>query len=223
MTWMASSAACGRAGTPDALRAWHVRGSCHQPESEHGKRPAKAPTRPLVFFLTWFPTYLVTERHMGWLKIGFFAVMPFLAAAIGVLAGGWLSDRLLVKTGSANIARKAPIIAGLLLASTIISANWVDSDQAVIVVMSLAFFGQGMVGLGWTVISDVAPKHLMGLSGGIFNFCTNLAGIITPLVVGYIVAATGSFVWALGFIGAMALVGVFSYVFILGDVKRIEL
>lgn len=177
----------------------------------------------LVFFLTWFPTYLVTERHMGWLKIGFFAVMPFLAAAIGVLAGGWLSDRLLVKTGSANIARKAPIIAGLLLASTIISANWVDSDQAVIAVMSLAFFGQGMVGLGWTVISDVAPKHLMGLSGGIFNFCTNLAGIITPLVVGYIVAATGSFVWALGFIGAMALVGVFSYVFILGDVKRIEL
>lgn len=177
----------------------------------------------LVFFLTWFPTYLVTERHMGWLKIGFFAVMPFLAAAIGVLAGGWLSDRLLVKTGSANIARKAPIIAGLLLASTIISANWVDSDQAVIGVMSLAFFGQGMVGLGWTVISDVAPKHLMGLSGGIFNFCTNLAGIITPLVVGYIVAATGSFVWALGFIGAMALVGVFSYVFILGDVKRIEL
>jgi MFS family permease len=79
---------------------------------------------------------------------------------------------------------------------TIIPANWVDSDQAVIAVMSLAFFGQGMVRLGWTVISDVVPKHLMGLSGGIFNFCTNFAGIITPLVAGYIVAATGSFVWA---------------------------
>jgi MFS transporter, ACS family, D-galactonate transporter len=177
----------------------------------------------LVFFLTWFPTYLVTARHMGWLKIGFFAVLPFLAAAIGVLAGGWISDKLLLKTGSANIARKAPITGGLLLASTIVIANWVESDQAVIAVMSLAFFGQGMVGLGWTVISDVAPKHLMGVSGGIFNVCTNLAGIITPVVIGYIVSSTGSFVWALGFIGAMALVGVCSYVFLLGDVRRIDI
>ena len=177
----------------------------------------------LVFFLTWFPTYLVTERHMGWLKIGFFAVMPFLAAAVGVLAGGWLSDKLLVRTGSANLARKLPITGGLLLASTIVSANWVQSDVAVIAIMSVAFFGQGMVGLGWTVISDVAPKRLIGLSGGLFNLCTNCAGIITPLVIGYIVGNTGSFVWALAFVGAMALVGVFSYIFVLGDVHRIEL
>ncbi len=177
----------------------------------------------LVFFLTWFPTYLVTERHMGWLKIGFFAVMPFLAAAVGVLAGGWLSDKLLIRSGSANLARKLPITGGLLLASTIVSANWVQSDLAVIAIMSVAFFGQGMVGLGWTVISDVAPKHLIGLSGGLFNLCTNCAGIITPLVIGYIVAATGSFVWALVFVGAMALVGVFSYIFVLGDVRRIDI
>ena len=39
----------------------------------------------LVFFLTWFPTYLATERHMAWLKVGFFAILPFLAAAGGVL------------------------------------------------------------------------------------------------------------------------------------------
>ena len=72
----------------------------------------------LVFFLTWFPTYLATERQMAWLKVGFFAVMPFLAAAIGVIFGGWASDKLLKKTGSANLARKLPMIAGLLGAST---------------------------------------------------------------------------------------------------------
>ena len=118
----------------------------------------------LVFFLTWFPTYLATERHMTWVKVGFFAVLPFIAAAIGVLAGGWVSDKLLKSTGSANIARKAPIIAGLLLASLIVTANWMDSNVAVIVVLSIAFFGQGMVGLGWTLISDIAPKSLMGLT-----------------------------------------------------------
>ena len=88
--------------------------------------------------------------------------------------------------------------------------------------MSAAFFGQGMCNLGWTLLTDVAPKQLMGLSGGVFNLCANLAGIVTPLVVGFVVGATGSFVWALAFIGALALVGVVSYVFVVGDVRRVE-
>ena len=177
----------------------------------------------LVFFLTWFPTYLATERHMGWVKVGFFAVLPFLAAAVGVAFGGWVSDRLLASTGSANIARKLPIIGGLLLASGIVAANDVDNNAVVIAILSVAFFGQGMVGLGWTLISDIAPKQLMGLTGGLFNFAANLAGIVTPLVIGFIVSATGSFVGALAFVGIVALLGALSYIFILGDVHRIDL
>jgi MFS transporter, ACS family, D-galactonate transporter len=176
----------------------------------------------LVFFLTWFPTYLATERQMGWIKVGFFTVLPFIAACVGVVSGGLCSDLLLRRTGSANVARKAPIIAGLLLASTIVIANFVTRDAVVIAIMSAAFFGQGMCNLGWTLLTDVAPKQLMGLSGGVFNLCANLAGIVTPLVVGFVVGATGSFVWALAFIGALALVGVVSYVFVVGDVRRVE-
>ncbi|MCS2147450.1 MFS transporter [Scandinavium manionii] len=177
----------------------------------------------LVFFLTWFPTWLATERHMPWLKVGFFAILPFLAAAGGVMFGGWVSDKLLKATGSANLGRKLPIIVGLLMASCIITANWLHSDTAVILVMSFAFFGQGMVGLGWTLVSDMAPNGLGGLTAGLFNFCANLAGILTPLVIGFIVAASGSFFYALIYIGGAALLGVVAYVFILGDVKRIEL
>jgi ACS family D-galactonate transporter-like MFS transporter len=108
------------------------------------------------------------------------------------------------------------------MASTIIAANYVDSDGVVIAILSLAFFGQGMVGLGWTLISDIAPKNLMGLTGGVFNFAANLAGIVTPLVIGFIVSATGSFVGALAYVGAVALLGALSYIFILGDVRRME-
>ena len=121
-----------------------------------------------------------------------------------------------------SIARKTPVITGLLLASCIVAANFVDSDALVIAVMSLAFFGQGMVNLGWTLLTDVAPRQLIGLSGGVFNLCANLAGIITPLVVGFVVASTGSFFWALAFIGAVAFLGVVSYVFVVGEVKRVE-
>jgi len=177
----------------------------------------------LVFFLTWFPTYLATERQMDWLKVGIFAMLPYIAASVGVLVGGWISDTLIKKTGSANLGRKLPIVGGLLLASTIVSANYVDNNVVVIAIMSLAFFGQGMVTLGWTLISDVAPKPLIGLTGGVFNFVTNLAGIITPMAIGFIVAATGSLVGALAFIGALAIIGALSYIFILGDVVRVSM
>jgi ACS family D-galactonate transporter-like MFS transporter len=88
--------------------------------------------------------------------------------------------------------------------------------------MSLAFFGQGMTNLGWTVISDVAPKQLIGLTAGIFNFSANLAGIVTPIVIGVAFQRTGSFVGPLLYIGAVALVGAFSYSVILGDIHRLE-
>lgn len=177
----------------------------------------------LVFFLTWFPTYLATERNMGWLKVGFYAVMPFIAASVGVLVGGWVSDMIIRRTGSATLGRKLPILTGLLLASTIVIANFVDSDPVVIAVLSVAFFGQGMVNLGWTLITDVAPKRLIGLTGGVFNLCANLAGIVTPLVIGVIVGATGSFFFALAYIAFVAIIGALSYIFIVGEVKPVEM
>ncbi|MFE1282844.1 MFS transporter [Klebsiella aerogenes] len=177
----------------------------------------------LVFFLTWFPTYLAKERQLPWLDVGFFATWPFLAAAVGIIFGGWLSDRLLKRTGSANISRKLPIISGLLLSSCIIAANWVSANSSVIIIMSIAFFGQGMVGLGWTLISDIAPDNMAGLTGGIFNFCANLASIIAPLIIGVIISATGNFFYALIYVGVTALIGVIAYIFIIGDIKRIVL
>ena len=177
-----------------------------------------------VFFVTWFPTYLVNVRGMDFINAGMLTALPYIGASIGVLVGGQFSDRVLKRTGSANLARKVPIVGGMLLASTIIAANYVPdgADMLVIAIMSVAFFGQGMTNLGWTVISDVAPKNLIGLTAGIFNFSANLAGIITPLVIGYAYQATGSFYGPLLYIGAVALLGAFSYSVILGDIRRLE-
>ena len=178
-----------------------------------------------VFFVTWFPTYLVTARGMDFLNAGLMTMLPYLGASVGVLVAGQVSDRLLTRTGSANLARKLPIVGGMLLASTIVAANYVPagSDMLVVAIMSVAFFGQGMTNLGWTVISDVAPKELIGLTAGIFNFSANLAGIVTPLVIGYTYQSTGSFVGPLAYIAVVALVGAFSYSVVLGDIRRLEL
>jgi len=178
-----------------------------------------------VFFVTWFPTYLVTARGMTFIKAGFMTALPFIGASAGVLLGGLISDIILKKTGSANLARKLPIVSGLLLASTIIAANYVpaDNNALVILVMSIAFFGQGMTNLGWTVVSDVAPKKLIGLTAGIFNFSANLAGIVTPMVIGITFGITGSFVGPLIYIAVVALLGAFAYSVILGDIHRLEI
>ncbi|MDT9121662.1 MFS transporter, partial [Escherichia coli] len=76
----------------------------------------------LVFFLTWFPTYLATERGMAFIKVGFFASLPFIAASVGVLVGGVLSDTLLKRTGNLTLGRKTPVVLGLLLSSLITAA-----------------------------------------------------------------------------------------------------
>jgi len=177
-----------------------------------------------VFFVTWFPTYLVTARGMTFIQAGFMTSLPYIGASIGVLAGGWLSDAILERTGSANLARKLPIVGGMLLASTIVAAAYVPtgSNSLVMLIMSIAFFGQGMTNLGWTVVSDIAPKKLIGLTSGIFNFSANLAGIVTPLVIGIAFDMTGSFVGPLVYIGVVALVGAFSYWVILGDIHRLD-
>ena len=178
-----------------------------------------------VFFVTWFPTYLVTARGMTFIQAGFMTSLPYIGASLGVILGGLISDAMLKRTGSANLARKLPIVGGMLLASTIVAANYVPAgnNAAVILVMSIAFFGQGMTNLGWTVVSDVAPKQLIGLTAGIFNFSANLAGIVTPLVIGVAFQLTGSFVGPLLYVGVVALIGAFSYSVILGDIHRLDL
>ncbi|MEW9668413.1 MFS transporter [Ammoniphilus sp. 3BR4] len=175
------------------------------------------------FFLTWFPVYLVQERGMSILKVGIVASLPAICGFFGGVLGGMFSDYLLRKGYSLTVARKVPIVTGLLLSMSLVTANYVEAESVVIFVMALAFFGKGFGALGWAVVADTSPKETSGLSGGIFNTFGNLAGITTPIVIGYIIASTGSFNGALVFVGANALLAIFSYLFLVGDIKRVEI
>ncbi|MBP1763112.1 MAG: d-galactonate transporter [Firmicutes bacterium] len=177
----------------------------------------------IYFFITWFPVYLVQARGMTILKAGFAASVPAIFGFIGGLLGGMLSDYLLKKGYSLTIARKVPIILGMLLGTGIIVCNYVDTEWLVIAVMSVAFFGKGLGQLGWTVNSDTAPKAIVGLSGAVLNVAGNLTSIITPIAIGYIIKTTGSFNGALAFISAHCVVAIVCYLFVVGEIKRVEL
>ena len=175
------------------------------------------------FFLTWFPVYLVQARGMSILNAGFMAALPAIAGFVGGMLGGLLSDGLLRRGFSLTLARKLPIVSGMLLSSSMVLCIQVESDAAVVALMALAFFGKGFGSLGWTLVADTSPRQIVGLSGGLFNTFGNLAAITTPIVVGYLVSHTGSFDSALIYVGANALLAVCSYLFIVGRIQRIEL
>lgn len=175
------------------------------------------------FFLTWFPIYLVQEKGMSILKVGFVASIPALCGFVGGVLGGLFSDYLIKRGSSLTVARKVPIVMGMLLASSIILCNYTNNTALVVALMALAFFGKGFGALGWPVISDVAPKEIVGLCGGVFNVFGNVASIATPLVIGYMVKELHSFNGALVFVGCSALMMMVCYLFVVGDIKRMEL
>ena len=175
------------------------------------------------FFLTWFPSYLVTARHMSILKVGLVASIPAIMGFVGGILGGIWSDWLLRKGRSLTYARKLPVVLGLLLSSSIILCNYVHSDVAVVAIMTLAFFAKGLGALGWCLVGDTSPREMVALSGGVFNFCGQLASISTPIVIGCILAWTKSFELALVYVGSLAILGALSYLFIVQDIHRVEL
>ena len=175
------------------------------------------------FFLTWFPVYLIQARGMTILTAGFVAALPAISGFVGALLGGLLSDGLLRRGHSLTLARKLPIVSGMLLSTCMVLCIYAESDVQVIGLMTLAFFGKGFGSHGWTLVADTSPRQIVGLSGGLFNTFGNLSAITTPIVVGYLISRTGSFDWALVYVGANALLAVFSYLFIVGRIHRIEL
>jgi MFS transporter, ACS family, glucarate transporter len=175
------------------------------------------------FFITWFPVYLVQARGMTILKAGFVAVLPAIFGFVGGNLGGIFSDYLLKKGASLTVARKVPIVAGMLLSMSMIFCNYTDVEWMIVAFMAVAYFGKGVGALGWAVNADTAPKEITGLSGSLFNTFGNLSSIITPIAIGYLVGVKGSFNGALVFVSIHALLAIISYLFIVGKIERFEL
>jgi MFS transporter, ACS family, glucarate transporter len=176
------------------------------------------------FFITWFPIYLVKDRGMDILNAGFAAVAPSLFGFAGGILGGYVSDLLIKRGLNLSLARKIPFVGGMLIATTLVCCAFTSSNALIIGIMTFAFFGKGIAaGAGtWTLVSDTAPREAVGLAGSIFNCVGNIAGIVTPIIFGYIVAGTGSYEIGLFFVGTHCLIAALVYAFVMGPIIRVE-
>lgn len=168
-------------------------------------------------------TYLIEARHMSMIKVGVFQALLFIGATIGILVAGFLSDFFIRRGMSISTARKAPLIIGTVLGASIVLVNFVESNEWVIVILTIAFFAQGVESMSWAAVSEVAPRQYVGLTSSITSLAANIAAVTTLIMIGYITQRNGHFYWALDLMGAICLLGTLSYSVLLGKLSRIEL
>jgi len=177
------------------------------------------------FFITWFPIYLVQARGMNVMEAGFATMIPAISGFLGGIAGGAISDMLIRHGWSVSWARKTPYIVGMLVGCCLVLSAFTENNVIIVLLMTLAFFGKGAAaGAGtWAIVSDTAPREAVGLAGAIFNCVGNIGGIVTPIVFGYIVQATGGYTVGLYFVAAHCLVAAVVYLLFMGNIKRVQM
>jgi ACS family D-galactonate transporter-like MFS transporter len=170
------------------------------------------------FFVTWFPSYLVEARGLSLLKTGFLGMIPPLAAFGAEFVGGWWSDRLTSRYGPTR-GRKIPIVVSMCLASSIALAAVAPTTGLAIVLLALSMSCLAIAASSiWSLPADVAPSEAqVGSVGGLQNFASNLAGILSPIAFGFF-AGSGptAFVVPLVATGGVVVLGALSYLVICG-------
>ncbi|MEU8150710.1 MFS transporter [Nonomuraea sp. NPDC048901] len=176
----------------------------------------------VTFFLTWFPSYLVQDRGFDLLKLGFFGMIPGLTAVAGGWAGGIAGDWLLKRGWSLTRTRKTCLVAGMLLSSTVAAAVLVESAALALALLSISYaaIAFAIVSL-WCLPADVAPAHQVATLGGLQNFAANIASALSPIVIGALAQATGSFVVPLLVTGVVAVLGALCFGLLIRKVEPI--
>jgi MFS transporter, ACS family, D-galactonate transporter len=177
-----------------------------------------------VFYLllTWLPSYLSSALNIDLLHSFLYTGLPWLLATFMDLAGGWTADRLIQRGFDANTVRKTILVAGTGMGLGILGAANAHSVLRALAWISISIGGLSAAApIGWSVPSLIAPRGNVGKVGGILNFSNQISGIAAPIVTGYVVAITHSYVWAFYIAAAYILVGVASYVFLLGKIEAI--
>jgi ACS family hexuronate transporter-like MFS transporter len=136
------------------------------------------------FYIFWLPKYLYDVRHFDTKQVGTFAWIPYAAAGVGSLLGGWFSSRLIQRGSSVNAARKIAlgISAGVMPSILLVMHSPI---QFAIVLFSIAFAGQqSWSTLVMTIPSDIVPTRVVGSVAGLVGFGGATGGIVFGLIVG---------------------------------------
>jgi len=169
--------------------------------------------------LTWLPSYLVNVRHLTILKAGIYASLPFLVFGVCQPLGGWIADRMIRSGCDPGRTRKGMISIAFLSGLLIIPAARVTTAN-----MALLFLmGSCLVGLSTAnqlvLLQACTPTERLGLAVGVYNFVGNIAGVLAPIVTGFVIEVSGSYTPAFVLAAVAMALSQFAYWFIVGPIQ----
>jgi ACS family D-galactonate transporter-like MFS transporter len=180
----------------------------------------------IYFFITWFPTYLVKARGFSLTQLGTLGLLPGLASIPCGWLGGFTSDALYRRGWSLTASRKTCLVGGMLLSSIITFSVFAPNVYLALVCFAIAYGSLAFTAASiWSLPGDVAPTpgHVASI-GGIQNFASNLAGIVTTTFTGVMLTITsGSFIVPLTVAGAFCVLGAAIYLFMVGEIAPLPL
>jgi MFS transporter, ACS family, D-galactonate transporter len=171
------------------------------------------------FLVSWLPDYLVTVRGLTMMKAGIYAALPYFVFGASEPIGGWIADRLVRAGWSETRARKGIVTVAFLTGRLLIPAARVSTPGTAVALI----VGGCLVGLATgnllVILQSCAPPAETGLWTGVYNFVGNIAGILSPLITGFLIAKTGSYTPPFVLAAALIAVGPLAFWVIVGDLK----
>ena len=145
------------------------------------------------FLVNWLPDYLVTGRGLTILSAGLYAALPYFVFGASEPIGGWLADWLIRRGWSETRARKGVVTVAFLTGLMLIPAARVNTPGVAVALI----VGGCLVGLATgnllVILQSCAPRGAIGLWTGVYNFIGNIAGILSPLITGFLIQRTDSY------------------------------
>ncbi|HUJ32173.1 MAG TPA: MFS transporter [Candidatus Acidoferrum sp.] len=171
--------------------------------------------------LTWLPSYLSTGLGVDLGHSVLYTSVPWAVGTVTeMVIGGWLVNALIHRGWDASRVRQSVLVGGTALGLGIIGAANAHTPAAAVFWISVSTAGLCAASpVGWSIPALLAPERGVGTLGGIMNSCNQLAAIVAPIVTGYIAARTHSFAWAFAAAAIILLLGVASYIFLLGRIE----
>jgi MFS family permease len=147
----------------------------------------------MVFFLTWFPTFLQKTRDVSQLNSGLLTTIAGVGGVLGSLTGGFFSDWLLKRTGNARLSRQGIAVLGMGCCSLlIVSSYFVNDVNSSIALISLGAFCATFGGVsGYTVAISFGGRHVATVFSTM-NMFGNMGAALFPVTAGWLVASTGN-------------------------------
>jgi MFS family permease len=174
------------------------------------------------FLITWLPYYLVRERHFSMDNMAKLGGTAYFLGACFSMFSGWLSDRWIATGATPSLVRKTFTGGGLALSGIFIGLAAVSGTNycAVALILGVIFYGVSASNI-WAITQTLAGPKAAGRWTGFQNFIGNLAGVVAPALTGFVLERTGQFYWAFEITTGVALVGMASWVFLIGPVEPV--